>query len=424
MMTRLARKAKLQDFVQIPEFASSSPRGGIESHRIMEQLDQLGIALDAQANHLDEWRDQTIKILLRPLVDEEEGIETTGDEYEESTKTQEEVLVLVQALRTVIEDRHDALSGQENILVSGEVKTASKLAKEGGGPFPEKLLELFKIREQVKPSKDHGSIRGIISDLRALATSLKLDAEKGNTRAANELSIVEHERQRVQKQYSEQSKAIVTLRQEIDLFTLLMNTRLEYYRQLQQLSDMVAPLEDAERTRLANAAADEEKLTRKIATSSAKRRYLIHLRNEASADSTQQRMCIICQSNFEIGALTVCGHQFCKECMGLWWSAHHNCPVCKRKLTRNDLHDITYKPQELKMSEEVVDTTHQGRSPSTNVKRSAIYSEMNNSATFDQIKNIDLDGPSFTTKISTLARHLLWLREQVWHIALQTLFRN
>src|SRR6202035_109247 len=107
MMTRLARKAKLQDFVQIPEFASSSPRGGIESHRIMEQLDQLGIALDAQANHLDEWRDQTIKILLRPLVDEEEGIEIAGDEYEESTKTQEEVLVLVQALRTVIEDRHD-----------------------------------------------------------------------------------------------------------------------------------------------------------------------------------------------------------------------------------------------------------------------------------------------------------------------------
>jgi E3 ubiquitin-protein ligase SHPRH len=418
LMMKVAKKAKLLSFVQIPEFPSSSPRGGIESRRIMEQLNQLAIGFDAQANHLDEWREKTIKLLLRPLVDEDEGIEITGDEYEESTKTQDEVLVLVQVLRTVIEDRYDALTGQENLLVSGEVKTARKLAEEGEGPFPEKFIELFKAREQIKLSKEHGSIRGIVSDLRAISTTLKLDAENGNSRAANELSIVEQERQRIQKQYSEQSKVVTALRQEVDLFTTLMNTRLEYYRQLQQLSDMVKPLEDAEKAQLNNMEAEEERLTRKIATSSAKRRYLIHLQDETTADSTQQRMCIICQSNFQIGALTVCGHQFCKECMGLWWSAHRNCPVCKRNLTRNDLHDITYKPQELKMSEEVVDAPLQGRSPTASAERSAIYSEINNSNTFAQIKNIDLDGPSFTTKISTLARHLLWLREQVFSLVL------
>ena len=128
-MMKVAKKAKLQSFMQIPEFPSSSPRGGIESRRIMEQLNELGIALDAQANHLDEWREQTIKLLLRSLVDEDEGIEITGDEYEESTKTQDEVLVLVQALRTVIEDRYDALTGQENLLVNGEVKTARKVCR-------------------------------------------------------------------------------------------------------------------------------------------------------------------------------------------------------------------------------------------------------------------------------------------------------
>ena len=415
-MMKVVKKAKLQSFTQIPEFPSSSPRGGIESRRIMEQLNELGIALDAQANHLDEWREQTIKLLLRSLVDEDEGIEITGDEYEESTKTQDEVLVLVQALRTVIEDRYDALSGQENLLVKEEVKTARKFAEEGEGPFPEKFLELFKIREQVKPPKEHGSIRGIVSDLRTLSTTLKLDADNGNSRAANELSIVEQERQRIQKQYSEQSKVVAALRQEVDSFTTLMNTRLEYYRQLQQLSDMVKPLEEVEKARLSNMEVEEEKLRRKIATSTAKRRYLIHLRDETTADSTQQRMCIICQSSFEIGALTVCGHQFCKECMGLWWNAHRNCPVCKRHLTRDDLHDITYKPQELKMAEEVVDTSLQGRSPTTSTGRSAIYSEINSSSTFAQIKNIDLDGPSFTTKISTLARHLLWLREQVYYL--------
>ena len=39
----------------------------------------------------------------------------------------------------------------------------------------------------------------------------------------------------------------------------------------------------------------------------------------------------------------------------------------------------------------------------------AIYSEIRDNV-LDQIKNIDLDG-SFGTKIDTIARHILWIRE-------------
>jgi len=48
------------------------------------------------------------------------------------------------------------------------------------------------------------------------------------------------------------------------------------------------------------------------------------------------------------------------------------------------------------------------RSP-TRSRKSAIYSEISKS-TLSQIKNIELDGPSFTTKVDTLARHLIYLR--------------
>src|SRR5580700_6860974 len=116
-MKRMSRKSLSQAFVQIPEFLSGSHHGGIETRRIMGQLNELCTALDIQANQLDEWREQTVQFLLRPLVDEDDGLEITGDEYEESTKTQDEVMVYVQALRTAIEDRHDALTGQDNVLV-------------------------------------------------------------------------------------------------------------------------------------------------------------------------------------------------------------------------------------------------------------------------------------------------------------------
>src|SRR4051794_16252923 len=124
-------------------------------------------------------------------------------------------------------------------------------------------------------------------------------------------------------------------------------------------------------------------------------------------------MCVICQSAFTIGVLTVCGHQFCKECITMWFRAHRNCPVCKKQLTASNLHDITLKPQELKVHSE----THlqgdesPGRSKAATTKKvSTIYTEFNTEK-LAEIKNIDLDGPSFTTKVDTLTRHLLWLRE-------------
>lgn len=95
----------------------------------------------------------------------------------------------------------------------------------------------------------------------------------------------------------------------------------------------------------------------------------------------------------------------------LWYKAHSNCPMCRRKLAAPDLHDITFKPQELKIHSEAtapVGIPDQQRSPTS--KKSAIYADFS-SEKLAEIKNIDLDGPCFTTKIDTLVRHLLWLRE-------------
>lgn len=244
LMKKVSKNATTQNFVQIPEFPTNPPSGGIESRRTIEQLDTLATALDDQANILDEWREKTIQFLLRPLVDEDhEGVELTGEEYEESTKTQDEVMVFVQALRAIIADRHDALTGQENALVAHEIKATLRLAKNGEGPFPEKTMELLTARQAIKPTKDMGSVRGIVAELRGLATSLRSDVENGSLRAQNELSIVEKQLSATQKQLSEQTRAITALEKEIELFTGVMNTRLEYYRQLQQVSDMVAPYE-------------------------------------------------------------------------------------------------------------------------------------------------------------------------------------
>lgn len=127
-------------------------------------------------------------------------------------------------------------------------------------------------------------------------------------------------------------------------------------------------------------------------------------------------MCVICRENFTIGVLTICGHQFCKECIMLWFKANHNCPVCKKRLHNSSLHDITLKPQELKIHSDITATSpkkltegHIQSSPATS-RKSAIYKEFSEEK-LAEIKNIDLNGPAFTTKVDNLVRHLLWLRE-------------
>jgi E3 ubiquitin-protein ligase SHPRH len=408
-MKKISRRAATQMFVEVPEFSINIPKSGIESLRIMKQVDMLASALDAQANVLDEWREATVQLLLKNLVDEDEGVEVTGDEYEDSTKIQDEVMVYVQALGAVIVDRHDALTGQENNLIEFDVKLSLRLATEGEGPFPEKTIDLLGIRSQIKPPKEMGSIRGFVAELRWLSTSLKTQAQGGNTRAQSELIIVQEQLEIIQKQLSSQSKATAALEKEVSLFTKAMNTRMEYYRQLQQVSDTVAPYEGpADQETMNKFIEEERKLQNKVAAAKSKRRYLNHLKMEAT-NPEEQRICVICREDFEVGALTVCGHQYCKECIRLWWKQNHSCPICKRRLVLADIHEITYKPQELTIRTEDIHT-RDDTSSSKLSQKSAIYSEIDKTKLLE-IKNVELDGPSFTTKVDTLVRHLIWLRE-------------
>ncbi|KAK0720531.1 SNF2 family N-terminal domain-containing protein [Lasiosphaeris hirsuta] len=417
LMGRLESDAEHQSFAVIPESTSADLRG-IESRKIVNALEELCAGLNTQADQLDDWREHIIQLLLKPLVDEEND-EITGEEYELSTKLQDEILVFVQVLRASLADRQAAITGQRNFLVMHETKVANRMALNGDGPFPEKLLELFKLRENIKtwkiepdpviPSDPFDSLKGLISELRALSVKLQHDATSGSSRAANELTIVTDLLKLTQKQQVEQGNAATSMEQETERFTETLNARLDFYRQLQAVSDMVGEYDGViDEAGLETVTKQEDALQTKLATAESKHRYLVHLKETETG--SEQRMCVICQSEFSIGVLTVCGHQFCKECITLWFKAHHNCPVCKRHLTPSNLHDITLKPQQLKVHSEgnQIDSSQPQTSPSKKI--STIYSQFSPEK-LAEIMNIELNGPNFTTKVDTLVRHLIWLRE-------------
>ncbi|KAF5639145.1 rad8 and Rdh54p [Fusarium tjaetaba] len=368
LMAKVAQKASEQSFVEIPELTVDEERG-IESGRIVDDLEALYNELNDQANVIDEWREHLVGLVLKPLVDEEDDAETTGDEYGESAKIQDELMVYVQALRAIIADRQDALTGQTNELIKHETQTSLRLAANEEGPAPEKLIELLALRDQIKPRST--SMRKAISEFRGLTSKLARDT----TRSILEGRIADRQLKATQAILNTQSKLTAALEAEVDKFKNIMNLRLEYYRQLQVVSDSVLPYEEPVTEELmTRMKTTEENMRQRLSAAEAKHRYLLHLK-DAGNKSNEPRMCVICQTNFTIGVLTQL-------------KVHSDDPSQAQDGTENS-------PEE-----------KQTGSP----KKTGIYSEFN-SDKLAEIQKIELDGPSFTTKVDTLVKHLMWLRE-------------
>jgi E3 ubiquitin-protein ligase SHPRH len=146
----------------------------------------------------------------------------------------------------------------------------------------------------------------IISELRSLVTSLDWQESGGNSRARIELELVSDSLRSTSQMAIDHIKVISSLEKEVGLFRDTMNLRLEYYRQLQHISDTVAPYGEESLGNPLNEELFREKLEsetvidEKLSALRAKGRYLIHLRDEPIADESA-RSCVVCQTPFEIG---------------------------------------------------------------------------------------------------------------------------
>lgn len=408
-------KKESSTFALIPLLEySEKDFGGIESRKIFEKLYHYCKAMNAQAEQYKEMRAKMAELLSQVLIDEEEGVVLTGEEYEDSTKHQDEIYVVMEMLRALFADRSDAISGQENLLLKQETRQFLRDAKEGKGHAPELMVKLLAERQEkrINPTQQ-GSLRGIVTEIRSLASSLEWQ-EGVSARARSELVIVNEILKHVQKLQTEQVKSVSALEQEVNLLRDTMNARLDYYRALQVISDMVRPIgkdedvgkpvDSASMTRVRQT---EAAATKKLSVATSKRRYLLHLKNEQETEG-EAKICTICQFEFEVGTLTVCGHQFCKECIQMWWSQHRNCPVCKRHLHLADFYDVTYKPTEtIKEPEE--QQGEENRVLESTSQTNSIYTSVS-ASTLQQIRSIDLQGSSFGSKVDTLVRHILHLR--------------
>lgn len=314
---RQMKKVGTGSFQQLPSIEDLPDLGGIESRRALETIDEISDFLNAQSVKIQEWRKKIIGILLLRLTDDEDDTETTGEEYENSLKAQDELYVAIMALRTLVADRNLAVHGLRDLLVDEELKTAERRAHhkdEDGdrGHAPELLLEFAKQRRELISTLHGGSLKGVIAELRSKITPLEWRAESHDNRAAVESAVLQKHLSSVQKIMSQQSKALLEMEKEQELFRSTMNQRLEYYRQFQHISDTVAAYKEQLDEKFDQATFQvfeyrRNKGSEGVNALKGKHAYLMNLRAEDQKSAGAD--CIICQETIEVGVLTTCGHK-------------------------------------------------------------------------------------------------------------------
>lgn len=315
---QMGRISSSRPFYQLSQILDLPDLGGIEGRKILTMMDNVCDTLNAQAEQLEKWRQKIVDILLLPLVDQEEK-DTTGDEYEDSTKVQDELYVYTLALRGLVAHRSEAVNGEPDLLASYDLKTAERLAlgllipeSDWRGHAPELVLEVVQICKKLKPAKEMGSLKAVVAATRSLLTTLQWKSDGGDHRASAELSILEKQLFKIQQIANKETKGLAELEKEQEMFRSAMNQRLEFYRQLQHISDTVAPWRETLDSEL-DKKAFEENLNKQVATKKrlalamSQHAYLLNLREE-NQKAEEVRECIICKCDFDAGVLTSCGH--------------------------------------------------------------------------------------------------------------------
>lgn len=313
---QMAIAASKRPFQQISGINDLPDLGGIEGRKFLDMMDNISDFMNAQARQIDTWRTDIVNILLTRLVDDDNGEEDTGEELAKSIEDQDKLYAYMMAYRMAVADRSTAVHGLKNELVDHEIEFAEKQTRDPDpkkrGHAPELVVQVIHTRRKLLSMLEAGSLKGVVSGIRSLLTSLQWKADGGDSRAAAELTVVQKHLTRIQAITTEQTKIITALEKEQDIFRTTMNQRLEYYRQFQHISDTVGEWKEELDETFDEREYDRCKSTYKrkgelVAGLKKKHAYLVNLRTENQEDMKNE--CVICQDEIQIGVLTTCGHR-------------------------------------------------------------------------------------------------------------------
>ncbi|EMG47177.1 hypothetical protein G210_2518 [Candida maltosa Xu316] len=369
--------------------------------------------LNMQAKVMNEWMVDLVALLTAPVISQDKSPD--GNEYDETIKDQEKISAYLSFMIDIVNSRSRNITGSKgssrsqldiilnfNIIRNleekvGEIEVASGLQ------FPD-----------------------FLNDVNSLTTDLETDGVS--------LVQIQHLKKladRLGVYFENQKLSLVLFSKELNTScNAIFNSRVDYYKQLQNISDSVERPEfpSLNREKLVPEMIDSffmriQRLAEsdKLQSNVARFKYLMGLVNENESDNKDpssangdgsgasdameddlKSMCTICRCSITIGTLTHCGHKFCKECLDHWLQQSHKCPLCKAHIHSGSIYTYTrYKP-ELKVNQvhDVHDMT----------KLHSIYKALDQKV-IEELASIRVNKP-LSSKVDMIVKHVKFLKNK------------
>ncbi|ODV61017.1 uncharacterized protein ASCRUDRAFT_145479 [Ascoidea rubescens DSM 1968] len=356
--------------------------------------------LNSQARRMNQWIEQSRDILISDLL----SYELKGEEYGQSLLEQDKVCYLFIVLEKAFLHRKIAINGRssnyELVLEISISKMFVHRFVDDNQKQEKKSREIEEFKEslkaellEVQPTScqrkkfDFFSMKGCLEKICSLQK--QVNKSEFTTREREKLEIINF---KVTKVVGQLNDSILEHKKTIfEELNSMYNTRVEYYRQLQMISDSVKPIdlnqfngrliEKFERLSLKEQREHLEEVDSQLVEKLRKNKiqishdrgklhYLESLSKKSSSsnkaskdgekhgegddddnddDDDDDRICIICTSSISVGVLTECGHQYCKNCLYQWLSIHKNCPICKQSVSKSSVYSFKFNRQDLRV---------------------------------------------------------------------------
>lgn len=354
-LAEMAKKKTPKKYAEVGENEGIDEEGVDREERIpsiLLNLDTVIAKLNELANFIIDKRQKILEGILNPI----DKVEASTEAYGEDAELQANLEIYLEAFESSIKDRREVL-GIVDVSDENEKGLVGKRRANANAKAREEMMlanaievekdqvidtEQDVLRRQLKLERQALRITKKDRPFRKLISELKTESSripKHNVKAFKELQS------RLHDVYDKQRDLTRTLNLEKDDFLGTFNSRVLYFKQLQILSDSVAPLdverqEEGDRTilqEIAEADRIEAVASRNVQGGRAKLNYLHHIKNSSEDDASE---CAICTLPFTNGVITSCGHIFCQSCLNRWFQSRPECPHCRTKLSSSSLHKI------------------------------------------------------------------------------------
>lgn len=317
----------------------------------------------------------TTKLLHTPVA---LGDSADGTEYELLLAVQDQIAVHLDTLHQMLHDRRFATDG---LLPLGDA--------------PESQAAVFKEAVEARP----------------LACATHLLLFERNLLKARFLvdGGGEDELEELAEAVDRDRRSATALFREVAALNRVYNTRVQYYKQLQAISDSVtAETQVLNADRIQTQSSRDQAVVARLLT---RRRYL-QLLQQVDADESE---CVICREVIELGCLLGCGHRFCADCWTHWQKHHRACPMCKQPV----VHDEVYRYSRRTGGVEAVEAVETATSPTPTATPAAAALSLLIHRIYQQVDQ-QLLGTTratplvsrFGSKIDLIVQHVLHLRNR------------